>query len=310
MIKTLTEEYIKDKYAYTSKSLAELKVINIWGKDVEDISILTKFPNLETLCLSCNNISDLSHIQNCHALKELYLRNNKIKDLKQLMHLKSLNNLRILSINDNPITQIENYRYFVEKNLPQIKNLDRFPTINYLSQFINEDEHRLIVTFIDNLKNKSVRRRSFKQCNSLIFCKKDCEKHNDNLLIKSPLFANDHKSVVLPRKSISNSNLLLSLINNKSNTDFQKHSDTEHSPEKNIISKGFKGKEENDKKGKIGFEYRNNKLSSHNGEKLNKNVVVLCQKKVYENEKNNPSSNMNFMNFDFRSCKNVVKKFK
>ncbi len=71
MNKVLTEEFIKEKYSYTSKRLSELKVINLWGKELDDISILSNFPNLQTICLSCNNISDLSALQNCHNLKEL-----------------------------------------------------------------------------------------------------------------------------------------------------------------------------------------------------------------------------------------------
>lgn len=287
MIKVLTEEFIKEKYFYTSKRLSELKVINIWGKELEDISILSTLPNLETICLSSNNILDLSALQNCHALKELYLRKNKIKDLNQLLHLKNLSNLRILWINDNPISQIENYRYFIEKNLPQIKNLDHFPTINYLCQFINEDEHRLITTIIDNLKNKSLQ-KSLRQSKEVLTNNNQEKKKN----IQRPLA---YDKDLLPRRSVSNYNALSLFQNIKQN--FQKGVET---PENSQNEKSSKVSEkQNYKKSKVLFDQRD-KLIVEEGKS---DEHIMCPSKMNQNDK----QNMSFMNFDFKSSKNVIK---
>lgn len=71
-----------------SDSLHNIKNLNLWGNDLEDLSLLEKMPNLEVVSLSVNRISGLKDFAKCPKLqvsysliKELYLRKNNIADL-------------------------------------------------------------------------------------------------------------------------------------------------------------------------------------------------------------------------------------
>ena len=124
----LTKEFLLKKNP-KYKSLEELQTINLWGLEINDISILSKCKNLEILSLSLNNISNISPLQKCKNLRELYLRKNKISSLSQIDYLKNLKNLRILWLDENPISNLNNYKNYVLNILPQIIKLDNIPLI-------------------------------------------------------------------------------------------------------------------------------------------------------------------------------------
>lgn len=52
---------------------------------------------------------------------------NKIKDFHGMMFLGLCNNLKVLDMTNNPITQKENYRDTVRQNIPALMFLDRMP---------------------------------------------------------------------------------------------------------------------------------------------------------------------------------------
>jgi Leucine-rich repeat (LRR) protein len=58
-----------------------IKNLNLWGNDLDDITIVQQMNALEVLSLSVNNISTLRDISYCNNLKELYLRKNTIVDI-------------------------------------------------------------------------------------------------------------------------------------------------------------------------------------------------------------------------------------
>jgi len=101
-----------------------IKNLNLWGNDLDDISIVSQMQALEVLSLSVNNISTLKDVQNCSSLRELYLRKNVIADINEVRYLANLRKLRTLWLGENPIADIPNYRFFVIKCLPQIEKLD------------------------------------------------------------------------------------------------------------------------------------------------------------------------------------------
>ena len=119
----LTKEFIESRLS-TSLNISDLKKLNIYGQNIEDISILSSIPKLEYLSLSSNNISSLSPLSNCIYLREIYLRNNKIKSFEELKHLRPLFNLRVLWLEGNPICDDNNYRKKVLNILPQVVSLD------------------------------------------------------------------------------------------------------------------------------------------------------------------------------------------
>jgi hypothetical protein len=74
MGKTLTPELISSK-CKTDK-LSNIKNLNLWGNDLEDISIISQMPNIEICSLSLNKINTLKDFATLKKLSELYLRKN------------------------------------------------------------------------------------------------------------------------------------------------------------------------------------------------------------------------------------------
>jgi len=289
MRKSLTEEFIREKYSFTLKRKEELKVINIWGNELEDISVISKFPNLVTLSLSCNYISDISPIKNCLFLKELYLRNNKIDDLNQLLFLKDLNKLTILWLNNNPVTKIENYRCFVETYLPQIKILDKVPTINYFCEFLNDNDRQLISNIFNKTNNFEKEERHYS--NMKIILVKDDERK----LIKN--FQDSKGKKYTHRRSISNTEIrnFDQVKNLKVNKCINEFNNDERIKQLNTNYKTKLFKKEYSRKNCIDEETNNC------DDYLNENSSVE------DEEKSTIKNNLNFMHFDYKSCKNLFK---
>lgn len=57
MGKPLTMELIRNKAK--TDNISQIKNLNCWGNDIDDVKILQKMPNLEILSLSVNLISTL-----------------------------------------------------------------------------------------------------------------------------------------------------------------------------------------------------------------------------------------------------------
>jgi hypothetical protein len=131
MHKALT---IADINQVNKKSPPEkLTKINFPKYNLEDISILKQFPNLEEINLNDNWIKTLSPFANLVHLKELYLKNNEIDSFKEVNHLKKLRCLKVLFLKDNPIQFNLNYRKEIFVILPQLEHLDENKTV-YVSK--------------------------------------------------------------------------------------------------------------------------------------------------------------------------------
>lgn len=52
-----------------SDSLHNIKNLNLWGNDLEDLSLIQKMPNLEVVSLSVNRISSLKDFAYCPKLQ-------------------------------------------------------------------------------------------------------------------------------------------------------------------------------------------------------------------------------------------------
>ena len=85
MGKTLTSELIMMK-CKTDK-ISNIKNLNLWGNDLEDISIIKEMPNIEICSLSLNKIISLKEFSSSKKLTELYLRKNLISDLLEVKYL-------------------------------------------------------------------------------------------------------------------------------------------------------------------------------------------------------------------------------
>jgi len=111
-----------------------IKNLNLWGNDLQDISVLQYMPNLEVLSLSVNGVSSLADLRYCPKLAELYLRKNDIRDLSEVLHLRNLRHMRVLWLSDNPVAKLPHYRLYVLHHLPNLNKFD--------SQDVTDDERR------------------------------------------------------------------------------------------------------------------------------------------------------------------------
>ena len=122
MSKKLTHDFLSMRTK--NSRLDQIKTLNLWGNDLSDVSILAELPNIEIISLSLNKITSLSAFKNMKHLKELYLRKNQIADIKEIEGLRLCTNLKILTLIENPITEIPNYRQTIRESLPQLRKLD------------------------------------------------------------------------------------------------------------------------------------------------------------------------------------------
>jgi Leucine-rich repeat (LRR) protein len=74
MVKKLTAELVVQRCK--CDKISQIKNLNLWGNELEDISIIKEIPNMEICSLSLNNIHSLKDFQSCRKLTELYLRKN------------------------------------------------------------------------------------------------------------------------------------------------------------------------------------------------------------------------------------------
>ena len=128
MAKPLTEELILMRTK--AGNLELIKNLNLWGNEIDDVSVLKEMPNIEVLSLSVNRISTLKPFQYCKKLTELYLRKNLISDLSELRYLQNLPSLKVLWLWENPCAESSNYREKVLSVLPNLVKLDNQAVTN------------------------------------------------------------------------------------------------------------------------------------------------------------------------------------
>ena len=122
MSKKLSRELIAQKVK--SDRIESIRNLNLWGSNIEDISIIEEMPSLEIVSLSVNKIRTLRPFANLQNLRELYLRQNLISNLNEIKHLTECQNLSVLWLSQNPICDNPNYRAVVICVLPQLQKLD------------------------------------------------------------------------------------------------------------------------------------------------------------------------------------------
>ncbi|KAJ5066481.1 leucine rich repeat protein [Anaeramoeba ignava] len=154
------------------KTFEEIFNLDLWGNDLEDISIIKKLKNIKVLSLSVNKITSLKDFQYCDKLEELFIRKNLIKDLNEIKYLSKLENLKILWLSENPCFFNENYRKIIIYSLPQITHLDdqkiseeeRIEAFKYFSNQ-NQNQNQ---NLNQNSKSKSKFKSKYSSSNSFI----------------------------------------------------------------------------------------------------------------------------------------------
>ena len=118
----LTKEEIEKKYP--GKKLEDIKVLNFYGNDFDNIDIISQMKSLKIISLSSNKISSLKPFMNLQNLKELIIRNNNIENVDEIDYLKNCDKLSSLWLEENPVCKKEEYKEHLIKTLPNLKNLD------------------------------------------------------------------------------------------------------------------------------------------------------------------------------------------
>ena len=100
----ITEETSKH---FILKSILDINILTIIGKEYTDIEPIRHLKNLEILMISFTDIRDLSPLSNLSNLKHIYISNSPIRDLEPL---RGLRNLEIISAGDVGIHDIISFR--------------------------------------------------------------------------------------------------------------------------------------------------------------------------------------------------------
>ena len=145
MSKKLSRELIAQKVK--SDRIESIRNLNLWGSNIEDISIIEEMPSLEIVSLSVNKIRTLRPFANLQNLRELYLRRNLITNLNEIKYLIDCQNLSVLWLSENPICDNPNYRSVVICILPQLQKLD---DIAITDEERDKAEKKLSGNFEDN----------------------------------------------------------------------------------------------------------------------------------------------------------------
>lgn len=141
-LKKKGNQIIKDLYYLIPKE-NKIELLKIDNNEIDDVSLLTRIPlyHLKELDLSLNNIKNLNFLYKlrCNKLKKLYLNHNNIYNIYPLNKLigeenegtntKLLPELRMLSLNKNPLddTNKENFNILINiKNNRKQGNKNKF----------------------------------------------------------------------------------------------------------------------------------------------------------------------------------------
>ena len=109
-------ELTKDQYA----------CIDLSSNDIARLDGVPRLPHLRTLLLSDNKVVRISasSINNVPNLVSLILTRNHLGSLHAIQPLFRLQKLERLSLLDNPVTELPDYRKIILKMIPSLKFLD------------------------------------------------------------------------------------------------------------------------------------------------------------------------------------------
>ena len=259
--------------------------------DKTNIGVL---PSLNIFLCDNNYLKYINCFEKFHSLEILSFNNNKITDLGCLEKLNQLKKLEQLSIINNPITKIVNYRKIIIKSFPNIKFLDNIE-ISQEERLINSNNDNY--SNIDNYnKNDDSFRISYN--NNLNFFNNINNNINSNNIA---LFKNYKKRVNYVQIGYNcypfKTNKFLSFSQQKSEIRKKMKNKSHIEMNANIL--------QNNKVNGFNWEMilsNRNKINSHLFPKIKKSNTILKNKnniskmKYYFNQKNNPNGSAIFNN--------------
>jgi hypothetical protein len=104
----------------------QVKNLNLWHQGIADLGAVGRCHHLEVLSLAMNSVANLTPLIACRELRELYLRKNAVVDLvSTAAALSCLPQLRILWLEDCPVTADAAYMPLLLAVLPRLEKLDQ-----------------------------------------------------------------------------------------------------------------------------------------------------------------------------------------
>ena len=111
------------------ETLQQLNILDLSYNRLTHIENLSCLPNLQTLNISHNQLNtpeSIVHLQECPALNNIDLTNNRLMDHEDFFELfMKIPSLVALSVNNNEITRHTHFRKRMIANLPKLGYLDR-----------------------------------------------------------------------------------------------------------------------------------------------------------------------------------------
>ena len=275
MSKILTIDFILEKT--NNNNIKNIRVLNLWGNKLSDISILSELPSLEIISLSSNLIKDISAFKKLKNVSELYLKDNQISDINQIENLKKCKKLEKLVLNDNPIANLINYKQKILEILPQIKKLDDID-VNQIK--VNNNNYNSPIAKKDSIQNQNNNNiqspnmlknsLSIKSGSESVSSERKGEAKNDSA-------APDPISENLNINNINNNNAFNS-INSKSNNNHKKdNTDLLNRSFKKKITEGSFRKKKNNINNNISQEEKNKLLLERSINDSKKKIDKLSQ---------------------------------
>ncbi|KAH7278696.1 hypothetical protein KP509_38G052800 [Ceratopteris richardii] len=91
---------------------------------IEKIEGLESLKNLDDLSLYCNQIKHIEGLDTLQSLTSLSLGKNLLQNLEEVLYLRRLKNLRLLTLDGNPLCKDPDYRVYVIGHLRDLRFLD------------------------------------------------------------------------------------------------------------------------------------------------------------------------------------------
>ena len=110
----------------SNKKLKFFQTTDLSDNEIQKLENFPLLRRLRTLFLHNNHISSVAPKlgESLPKLESLFLTNNKFETLVDLNPLRELSSLKMLSLVNNPVTKLKNYRVYVVHLLPQLRVLD------------------------------------------------------------------------------------------------------------------------------------------------------------------------------------------
>ena len=136
------------------EQLKNLRILELQGQQIEDITPLLGLENLESLALNCNPVSSLDGIENLTNLKMLDISCTNVSDLTPVLKLKNLeqliiddtkitdlsgiedlNNLKVISFRDTGVTEVPDWTKleFVDASGSALRSAPSFGKREYVT---------------------------------------------------------------------------------------------------------------------------------------------------------------------------------